>query len=460
MPVEAVAIIQPSRVTQPPLGTAGVPALLSQAAEGVPAAAFATLHACSVGGEAFQLDDFGYRQEPIIRYGATIGAKLTGQGEGWVEAADAGSLAAALSIAAASFQVAGVDFSVYGLGGQELLTISAAECILGGPHISFELMPAATEPALIRRFRFTVSADTASADGIPRLATDTTSDNLRVITWSGELFGGAAGDRPVGEQYQALVNTFAGQYPFPYWVHTQRLEVAATQDQATFNLQATQLAAPLPGGGSGATVVDGEGQENTINRDEQMRLTRIFSFDLIVVGDPQQVINSLRSLVQAQISSPTVQVSGTSAGVILREQTSVSLNRHVHVKATFESLEGGNGNALMNWSQTFRRTDKQDVWDMKTYPGILPTLVKVPHVFRKLYQSGSATGAGQYPRPPAPLYPNQLADQPDINYQSINGVECQTGWSYAMWMDDETKLDITQLMRPKKPQFEPNRLAQ
>lgn len=455
MSVQATSITQPSRVTQPGQATPGVPALLSPAAEGVPAAAFSGLNACSVGGEAFQLDDFSYRQEPIIRFGATIGAKITGQGEGWVEADDPGSLAAALSIAAGSFTQAGIDFSVWGLGGQELLTIPAAECILGGPHISFELLGGKDEATLVRRFRFTVSADTASADGIPRLATDTGPDNLKVVTWSGELFGGSAGEGPVGEQYQQLLGIFTGQYAYPNWIVTQRFEMAATQDQANFNLVATQLAAPLPGAGGGATVVDGEGEEDTVNRDEQMRLTRIFTFDLVVVGDPQQVITQLRQLVQQQINAAAANGSvATNTGTILREQTSVSLNRHVRVKATFESLEGGNGNPLLNWSATFRRTDDQDVWEQHSYPGITPVLVKVPAVFRKLYQTGSATGAGKWFMPPPPLYPSQLAEEPDINFQDINSVEKQTTWSYVMWVDDSTQLTLTKLARPTQPTFQ------
>jgi hypothetical protein len=451
MPVTAFPIARAGFVPGVGYTGPGVPAVRSPAAEGVAAAAFSGLSACSVGGEAFQLDDFSYREEPIIRYGATIGAKITGQGEGWIEADDVGGLAAALAIAAGRFRASGVDFSVWGLGGEEQLTIPASACILGGPHISFELMPGADQPALTRRFRFTVSADTASAEGIPRLATDTGPDHLQTVTWTGELWGGS--DEPIAGQYQRLLGTFNGQHPFPNWIVTQRFEVAATQDQANFNLQAVQLAAPLPGSGGGGTVVDGEGQENTISRDEQMRLNRIFSFDLVVIGDPQAVVTQLRKMVQGQIDSSGQDAAGGS-NTILREQVTISLNRHVHVKATFESLEGGNGNSLMNWSTSLRRTDDQDVWEQHSYPGIKPVLVKVPAVFRKLYQTGTATAANQYPKPPDPLYPKQLSAQPDISFQVINNVERQTAWTYEMWVDDATKLTLSNLMRPKKPQFQ------
>lgn len=405
---------------------------------------FPDLHACTLGSTSFQLQDFKLREDPIVVGSVRVGSKIAIDGVGYMQADTPGGFATALAQTFASFRVSGQDFEIFGVGGVSLIKLTNATCRRGGPYVSFDMLEGVQTPALQRAFRFRVLADTillpdATDDGTSATrSVDTRPDGLRVITWAGELTGDNVADR-----FAAVVGDFRDTYAWPRWVTSHRFDLNATGDVGGFQITGKELRGDLPVGPIGeAVAIDGDAVMRR-GRDEQMRLTRVWDYDLLITGiDYQQVVDRLRANVQAIVGETTP---------ILRESVQVTLISELRLRASFETLAGGDGNPLLNWTQSIRVVRPADVYSEVRYAGADPLLVREPAPVARLVQSGSAIGAGVWIMEPPPLGDAYLAE-PDVSYSLINGVERQTSWSYVRAYD--TAVPLAGMTRPATPEIQ------
>lgn len=411
-------------------------------------AAFDSIFKLSIGSSGFQLEDYAYREEPIVKEGTgRTGTRAELSGEGWVEAASAAAFSTALAAAALSFGTSGQNVTVTGLSGVTEVSLLAAQCIDGGPHVAFEMLPQMPESPLVKRFRFNAVAvrntgvggggggDPANSYSI---TISTRADGLRQVRIEGELRGAGVSNYFTG----TVQPLFDGLYPVNFWVPAREIKFNATDDQASYSLQYTELAEPLPVSASGADrAVDGEVIEST-ERDEQMRLILVISFDLLIDGDPVKVRDAMR----AGLVSPP-----------LSERTAITTHQGVKLTGEFRILRGGNGNDLMDWNQTLETLEESTGLAALETPVGNPVLYVRERRALVYVQQGRAIGAGRFPKPPDPIYPREnMENEPVIRFEQLNEVEHLTTWEYRFIFETaqvQLAAKLALLRRPAVPTF-------
>lgn len=411
-------------------------------------ATFVNFLSCSLGGSEFQLEDWAYRVEPILKEGLRTGTKHTVEGEGWVEASSESTLASRMATAIASFIISGQNFIVYGLGGVKVLEILSAACSDGGPHITVEILKQKPGAALKKDFRFVLTADQGGDSTDPskvtntyKVKTITRPDGLKVMTASGELVG--KGTRAYFDA--TVVPFFNGLAPVPN-VPVVEFDANAAGDKASYRLEYSQLAAQLPIV-AGATIVDGDLTTST-ERDDQMRKLTTYAFDFLITGDPMKVRDQIRA------SLPTTPI---------RERFETTFHKEVRVRGEFQVLSDADGNflkdgqGLLNWEQELEvERGEEFPIEVETSPVLDPLLYQAEKVPTQVLQRGSAIGLGKFVKEPPMLFPGDIAQRPRITYKTISTFEYQTSWEYRFTFRSPPSIDgalLAKLARPAAPEF-------
>jgi hypothetical protein len=397
---------------------------------------------CSMGSASMQLLDYQVRYEPIINAAAglltgRIGTRLTVSGEGYIEETGtaAGDLAALWAVKAAFRD--GQNFTITGPGGVAV-SILAARCTAGGPHITLEI-------ANGREVRFTLTAEQGVVTGgigsgqdlpVPPTAEDGSDDltpfpfkvtvrpgGNRTISASGEL----RGPNTLNRFYLGVVGSFKAEYPPASWAHGYEYEMAEGQDVLKYSLTAEEHVGGLPVAGS-LVAVEGEGTRRT-EIDEQNRVTETWDFSLALgAGDPQGMIDLLRRGVR---------------GTILRESAQVTLIKERRLIMSITTTRAADGSFLVSWMQRFSILKEKETYEEKRYPGCTPILVRKPTAMARVTQSGEAVGVDQWPQPPEPVLPESMLEQPEVSHEWSSRSERKTTWNYVMAFGAEDQGRVT-----------------
>lgn len=403
-----------------------------------------SLYSAAYGSLVLNLETARFSSTPIIKDGTgRIGTTLEVTGQANFDGADPTDYLAKQSTIASILKMSGQHFEVRGLDGTVLHAISPAQAVEGGPHITHEILPGST--ALHGIVRFTVRAATASTgsgsgDDEPADTYNETithrPDGLWLVRREGEING--------PNSHAAFVAAVAAQrarFPLPYWVLTYSERTSSTDELKTvYSIDSQELVGNLPVAGASAAV-SGTWTES-VSRDEQQRKVTRIDIDLLCNADPSPFLASLR---------PT-------AGLIVRESSSLEYLKEYSLKLSYEILASGSGDDLLNFQQTVEVVPADTVWEERTMPGLDPVLVQKPKVFAKLTQSGSALGLRR-PKPALPIYPDNLLDCRRITFSVPSQGEYGTAWSYVMYAPSDVAIDdvintaraMTQ--RPAVPEF-------
>lgn len=402
-------------------------------------AAFDSILKASIGSTSFQLMDYSVRETAVTKEGlGRLGTKVVVQGDGWIEAADAAALTAAIAATLGSFRVDGQNVTITGLAGGLEYQLLAAQCVDGGPFVDIEIgLQQQRGEALVKPVKFTANGSTAPGSGQQitdqwKVETTTRPDGLRGITYSGETRGAGA----VGLYVNGVLPDLLAQYPADQWIHQQKYSTNVKQDLVDWQVTFTELVEPLPSTAD-VTVADGEFTER-IDRDEQMRMVRERTYDLLIEGDASSLLTTLR---------PT-------DGTILKESSEVTHYREQRLRAAFTQLMGGDGNDLLNWEQTLEAESETTPLRVVLYPNATPVFIlEVQPSY--MVQRGRAIGAGSYPAPPDPFWPDQLVERPKITTTPLNAVEMQVEWHYRFVFRSPptTASFVARLARPSQPTF-------
>jgi hypothetical protein len=411
--------------------------------------AFDNLLQCTVGGTSFQLDNYSLTIAPIVvaNIGRT-GSQISVKGKGWIEAASADELASTTTTQADTFQISGAAFSVSGVGGATEYSLSPAQCLDGGPH--FTLTIEEQTEALIKRINFEVSARTVLPTTGYTLNVTTRPDGLMSVQQDGQISGD-------GSTVAAALSAFKAVYPPANWIISYKTTTDSLGLHINYSFTAVQLLVPYPSIDQSNAIVDGEAQVRR-DRDEQYRISTTYDYDLLITGDYLQVVDDLRSLAmqdEENYSSSDDGADDSQEAVVLKESVSVTIYKEARVRATFNFLRGGDGNKLLNWTQTIDFVDDQDIYQIQQYNGADAVLIQQPSTMQRILQSGQATGLGAFPMAPDPIIEDAYIEEPRITLVAVNSIECQTSWNFLMASDDDFDLsDYTdQLVRPSDPSF-------
>jgi hypothetical protein len=410
--------------------------------------AFDSIFRISLAAGTFQLKDYRHRAEPIVKDNARTGTKHTIEGEGWVEAADWASFVTGLGATTSAFRRSGLDVEIFGPGGVSIVKLTKASSTDGGPHCGFEVANFldGEGAGLARTFRFTITSNASDTDAggdaedSYKTDTETRPDGLTTVTRKGTVSGAGAS----GIFEDGALADMQDVYAWPDWVVNYQTEVDPDDTLLTYEIKAVQMAEPLPGDEHAVQAIEGAMSDRS-ERDEQMRLTRTIQHDYLVVGgDPQTL--------RAELYDALPQDTEGNPPVVLRESWEVSGVREVRLKASFTILSGGDGNALMDWEQSWEVERPADVIQAVTYPEGKPQLIYTPQAGFAYVQRGRAVGAGQYPVEPDPILPALLSSRPKVVFDEKNAVEKETAWEYHFLSDVELDAE-PDLTRPVAPQF-------
>lgn len=389
------------------------------------------------GFVTIQLEDYGFKTEPIINpYFGRTGSKYTVEGEGYVDAADSPTFVAAAGAASTVLNRSGSRIVITGLNGVTELSLDARNFINGGPHMSIQMMGKPDSP-LRRQIKFKVTGETSpsgSGNGQPvevgyKVDIATRPDGLRTATRTGEIHGAGSAQSFLSTIRPAILQG----YPATQWVASFKYDQNSVGDKVTYSYQFTELRIPLPTSG-GATVVDGEVTVRT-DRDEQMRKVVTRSFDLLIQGDVDALVTTLRPVPPA---------------IVLKESLDYSAFKERRVRYSFTQLFGANGSDLLNWQQTFEEVQDTSPLEIETYPGSFPDFYYKPKSGNIYNQSGSAIAVGKYPQAPDPALPNSL-EKPHVTYKKINEAEYQTTWTYVLFSPNVIEVTAAYLVKFERP---------
>lgn len=394
---------------------------------------FDTILRCSYGGTVLPvtLVDWDHGTSVVTPGKPARRAAITC--DAWIDATDYTDLQAKIEAVVAALSVAGKDFKIFE-GSVVQGQILAADCKDGGPHVDINIDRGLTTAAGVKAFKFSVSGETASDDSYQESIV-TRPDGLREITRTGEV------SELDGVTFEAsALAAFLVAYPRTLWIHSHKIDRDVPGSSVKYSLQARELRDPLPAIAGNMTdlAVEGTGTYR-VERDEQMRLSTTWDFNLLMTGDYAQMLAYLR-----------LQVT-TASGLILSESYQVTLHTETRLSASFRTLKGGNGNALTAWSQRLALTGNDTTFGIRQYIGPDPILVRNPKTIRRLVQSGSAEGIDAYIKAPPPLYPDDLLEAPNVEYAWINETVRQTSWTYVMAIDEDPSVDS--IKRPTSIDF-------
>jgi hypothetical protein len=187
----------------------------------------------------------------------------------------------------------------------------------------------------------------------------------------------------------SVLPDFKGRYPLPGWVIEQKYDTAqdGNKSKLSYTLTATQTAGPLTAGG-GVQAVEGE-VTKTVDRDEQQRLTTVWSYDLLTEGDPAALLH------RHPPGRPVDRAEGVGRD---HAGQGAPPPRQLHgpdqrVRIQADELAGKPG-------------DPAGLPDLRgqVYVGANPVVVQQPRGIEVLRQRGSAIGEGAWLQAPAPLF--------------------------------------------------------
>ncbi|MGE5608023.1 MAG: hypothetical protein ACM359_02110 [Bacillota bacterium] len=420
-------------------------------------AEIATLMTCSIGGNCFQIDDYEVASAPDFRLGILVGHKVTVAGQGYVAGTDASDFAAQLRATQGAFRLQGQDCVIKGLGGQVEFELLAANCLGGGPYVSFRQLANKSGAALSRRFEFTISSDRdlSSSGGssgqeedsdpfkeYAKATTTETPNGLRKIQWEGQKRG-----TDMAGYYDQLLASIRAAYGWPAWTLTGVKELNAAGDELKYTVAAEELAEPLPSYGDLRAL---EGEASTLReRDERGRLLVTYAYDFAVAGDPYRLYAMLRPDSQTE-------------GLPLRERFECTTHKEVRMRASFTLLRSAEGDDLLEWDCALELDQYEALARAEPYEGIGVQLVYTAAEPYRITLRGRAVGLAAYPKEPA--MPN-LAEQgylpefrPKIRLNRVNRWEYETTWAYG-WVGSEPPkpeglAELRRLCeRPEQPEF-------
>lgn len=401
---------------------------------------YEALLSLNIGGASFQLDDYGVSFQPIVKEGkGRTGTKVELRGRGYVDGgAGAGSAAAmadGVTAASESFSVSGQNVVVTELG-TLLVSLLAARFVDGGPHIDYELLGNLDGVRGVKKFQFVAYGEQKLGDGNDpdnsyTLRVTTGPDDVRKVDIDGEITGPGA----AAWFTSRVLPEFTAAYPLSRWVPGHWMRRNFKGDKATYGISFEEIVRPYPDAGAGAAV-DGDYTE-TVERDEQQRMVRRFEYDFLCVGDPQALADVLRPQPHDGIVS---------------ESINVTHHKGKRLRATFVILESGSSNDLLDFSQSFGRSDAFPTVTAATYPGVKPFLIRNNEEPAHFTQRGRAVGLRRFPKAPEPILP-YLTGEPVIVYSHLTEWEWETTWEYQYASVDAVTYDVTKLARPAKPLF-------
>ena len=382
---------------------------------------------CNYGTAAFQVEGYSYRQADEVRQGfGRTGIRCSVEVRGYLQADNQADLANKIAGFQTDSLIDGRDLFITGLGSAPEFSLLNAWCYDGGPHVACEITD--HDVALCKKVRLTCVADiippeargTQPVDNF-RVSIATRPDMLRTITRTGELNGTGLADWFVG----VLVPQVRAQYDRSMWVMDTRYETALDpviprNSKLTYTITVRENADAFPATPGETLIVDGTATKH-VERDEHMRKTTVWEFDLLM--DPASDAGSLLGNVRPQNVT------------ILRENVQIDSIRENRLRASFTILESGSGTPAMNWTETLRVQPAEDFYEEMTFIGADPIYVKRPRQAARVTQSGSAAAVGVYRKAPNAIYP-MLAAQKDVTLNEVNDVEKSTAWNYSMYLTD------------------------
>jgi hypothetical protein len=399
----------------------------------------------SYGTADLDLISYSVNEQPVTKQGiGRVGTSVRFEATAELRATDAQAFADALASAVISLRQDGADLSVWGLAGKLEYQIAAAVCTDGGPFAEIDVTDG--DSPLCKIFKVTVNANVVPQDGkdpkkqTPKdsytVTTETRPDDLLTLTRAGEIDG-----IDTAKFFLAtVVPAVKAAYPPPGWVIDVKVNATqdATQSKLLYAITARQNFSDLPAAGD-TMAVDGTATTN-ITRDENHRLTTDYTYDLLVDGDPIELLTSLRP------------------DDVLKENWNTTSIKENRLRASFTVIKSADDSPLMNFNQTAKLVGGDTVYEEKTYVGADSILVKKNKTLPRLEQSGSAVCLGAYFSAPTPLYNVHAAD-PDVGYRTANGVEFETTWQYHYFcVDNNGRVpsdplpDLVNLSRGVQPQ--------
>jgi hypothetical protein len=392
------------------------------------------------GQVLLQLEDYSLTTSPIVKDAqGRVGTTVTLEGEGYIENADATAFATALQTAASSFSFSGGTIEIIGLGGVTELLLAPVDFLNGGPHASFEIL-GKPDSGLRRQVKFKATGENAPKNGGQptelsyKVETSTRPDRLRQITRSGELAGAG-----ISAYMEAVLKPLIlATYPAGQWIPSYKLDRNFKDDRGTYSFTFIELRDALPAAGN-SQVVDGELTMH-VDRDEQMRKVTTKTADMVVIGDAIAIATSLRPRPPA---------------IVLRESLEYTSFKENRLRVSFTTLEGANGNQLLDWGQSFTANYDNNPVAVESYPGTFADYYYKPRSGNLYTQAGRAVGAGKYPKEPDPVLP-LFSDKIEVTYKQLNQVEYETTWRYVLISDkfiETTAIYLAQFERPSNPLF-------
>jgi hypothetical protein len=394
------------------------------------------------GTVAFQLR--GYRLKRTPQYGESgtrLGTEVSISGTGWVEATSTAALSTAIAALLTAADKGGVDLSIVGVGGVAELSIPAAACTGGGPHMTLELGPG--DSMLDRSVAFEITAsqqwDSSGGGGgggggdpgyEPAIEQSTTSkfdqDNRCIqVRVTGTSRGAGAADF-VG------TNTIPGMAlsADPMWERTFEISSNFAGDEATYSAAFDALLVALPRANDTSRAISAE-MTQSIDVDG-FRRVETTAYEMVYVGNADEIVAALRP----------------KAGVIIKwrqQQTSIKQRQ---LRVEWVVLKGAAGNDLLEWERRIEIPQEAAVYEQIEYTGANPVYV-ARLGGRQVTESGRAVGLRTYIAAPSPLLsvPDQAlhAAAPMISRAAISEHERETSWRYQMWIENGVVLSPSQL---------------
>ncbi len=405
---------------------------------------------CSIGGANFVLLEYTFDKEPVTEENrGRVRWKVSLKGKGEVRGTNHADLSAKVAAVAAALAPSGQNITIFGFGDIAEVSLIGAQCINNGPHIGISL--GTYEAPFRRTFNFTVTAETVSGGltgtAMPGETAPAESyeqsikyspTGLRTVSRKGDVNGVAA----TNYFLQSSLAQAREQFPLPKWVLTHTYSASSTSQglKVTYTIEAIELAMPLPSADGNTFAVDGDATKR-VDRDDQMRKTTVLEIDVAVRGDPMALVDHVRQQYLA-------------GKAIMRETMQFTIIREPRVRMSFTVLEGGDGSTLLNFSQRLSVTKGEDaVYSTKLFPGCEPLLLQNPKGVIQIVQSGSATGAGEFPQVPAPIHDVHMSP-PKIDYEDTSRFEKRVTWSYTMRATADQIADMTTLLAQiKRPEI-------
>lgn len=380
----------------------------------------------------FQVLSCNVKRSPVLGdSGVRLGTRIEVSGEGVLTADTPADFAAAIGDLVAATDQAAQDVVITGLGGVVIVSLLAAQCVENGPQVEIELSDGTAPLQQKIKFKATgATAGTGDSEGDDvvdeyTITTETKTNELQVVTYSGSLLG--------PNLLAWIRGTKLGQvkaaHPWPQWSinYTWALKESAGVESATYSIVVSETSESLPSGGGAKALAGTLTTSSEINAQWQKVTVQQSEFDFS--GDPDELHDALRprDVLIVQESKEVQSVSGSS------------------LRSRFTFITGSEGDKCIGFDQVIGMDQADPIYEEKQFPGSKPVLVKQPQRYRRLRQSGSIRGAGVFLEPPEPIF-DLLAEPPEISLSDPQKVEKIVGWTYVMYVPSDLGSDLVAQM--------------